>query len=60
MDPVLVNKQGVGLQGDNIVILKPPRMLSAADAMEFAAWIVALAQLATETKFADVLARIPE
>ena len=38
----LWNQWGVGMQGDSIVILGPPRRLSKDDALTFAAWIVAL------------------
>lgn len=38
------NKHMVGVQGDNIVIMNPPREpMSKADALVFAAWIVTLA-----------------
>lgn len=38
----LWNQWGVGMQGDSIVILGPPRRLSKDSALTFAAWIVAL------------------
>lgn len=38
------NKHMVGVQGENIVIMNPPRgPISKADALVFAAWIVTLA-----------------
>ena len=38
------NKYMVGVQGDNIVIMMPPRApMSKADALMFAAWIITLA-----------------
>lgn len=39
----LLNQWGVGVQGDSIVVLMPPRRLSKDAALTFAAWIVALA-----------------
>jgi len=37
-----INRHGVGVMGDGIVILNPPRTLSKREALVFAAWIVAL------------------
>lgn len=38
------NKYMVGVQGDNVVIMNPPRgPISKADALMLAAWIVTLA-----------------
>lgn len=42
----LVNKYRVAVNGDNIVILRPipqPQRLTKAEALELAAWLVALA-----------------
>jgi len=36
------NQWGIGMQGDEIVVLIPPKRLSKDDALTFAAWIVAL------------------
>lgn len=48
------NKHMVGVQGDNIVIMMPPRgPMSKHEAMVFAAWIVTLAD--DDDKFAEVL-----
>jgi len=44
----LWNQWGVGMQGDSIVILGPPRRLSKDAALTFAAWIVALANAGDE------------
>ena len=44
----LFNRWGVGVQGDSIVVLMPPRRLSKDDAITFAAWIVALADQGDE------------
>lgn len=38
------NKHMVGVMGQEIVIMNPPRRLSKDDALMFAAWIVALAE----------------
>jgi len=38
------NKHFVGLQGDEIVVLRPPTRLSRQDALLLAAWLVALAE----------------
>jgi hypothetical protein len=40
------NKFGVGLAGADVVILMPPRRLSPADAVMFAAWLVTMAKIA--------------
>jgi hypothetical protein len=45
------NKHMVGVHGDNIVIMNPPRMpMSKADALIFAAWIVTLADYSEDEK----------
>ena len=52
-----LNKFGVGVSGARIVILKPPRgTISNADALNLAAWLVALAD--PEGKFPSVLADV--
>lgn len=52
------NKHMVGVQGDNIVIVSPPRApMSKTDALLFAAWIVALAD-DDETGFQKALEAI--
>lgn len=49
------NKYMVGVQGDNIVIMSPPRSpMSKIDALVFAAWIVTLAD-DSETEFQKAL-----
>lgn len=51
------NKHMVGVQGDNIVIMNPPRQpMSKADALMFAAWIVTLGD--DDNKFAEYLAAV--
>jgi hypothetical protein len=40
------NKFGVGVVGSDVAILMPPRRLSPADAMVFAAWLVVMADIA--------------
>lgn len=48
---IVQNKHLVGVQGDNILIMNPPRgPMSKADALQLAAWIVALAD-DTEDQF---------
>lgn len=51
------NKYMVGVKGSDVVILNPPRVLTPADALLLAAWLVALAapQADTEHGFSDVL-----
>jgi hypothetical protein len=45
------NKHMVGVQGDNILIMNPPRgPMSKADALVFAAWIVTLADYSEDEK----------
>jgi hypothetical protein len=39
------NKFAVGVAGRDVVIVVPPRRLSPADAMLFAAWLVTMAQI---------------
>ena len=51
------NMWGVGVQAENIIILMPPRKLSKDDAVEFAAWIVALAET-RENQFLSMLDEI--
>lgn len=49
------NKHLVGVQGDNIIILRPPRgPISKADALMIAAWIVTLAD-DDDTEFSKAL-----
>lgn len=49
------NKHMVGVRGDDIVIMNPPRMpMSKTDALIFAAWIVTLAD-EDETGFQKAL-----
>lgn len=51
------NKHMVGVQGENIVIMNPPRgPISKADALTFAAWIVSLAD--DHEAFTDHLAAV--
>ena len=38
----LWNQWGVGMQGNEIVVLMPPKRLSKDAALTFAAWIVAI------------------
>lgn len=53
------NKFMVGVQGKNIVVGMPPRVpISPDDAMLFAAYLVSMAEMDTETKFEDVLEAI--
>lgn len=42
------NKYIVGAAGKDIVIMNPPSRLSKEDALMFAAWIVALADMSGE------------
>lgn len=52
------NKHMVGVQGDTIIIINPPRApMSKADALVFAAWIVTLAD-DDETKFKEALTAV--
>lgn len=37
------NQQGVGVHGDALVILNPPTRLTKQEALNFAAWLVELA-----------------
>lgn len=39
----LGNDQGIGVMGDDIVVLMPARKMSKQDALRHAAWIVAIA-----------------
>lgn len=52
------NQWAVGLLADDIVILNPPVRLSPDKALEFAAYVVALAEPMTPNKFATVLERV--
>lgn len=54
-EEALANVHLVGVQGDRIVILNPPcQAMDKQAALVFAAWIVALADSATET-FPEIL-----
>jgi len=48
------NKYCVGVQGDSLTILLPPRLLSKSDALLLAAWLVTLAEQ-EEGEFQQVL-----
>jgi hypothetical protein len=50
-----LNRYAVGKRGKQVVILMPPRELSCDEALVFAAYLVSMAEMDTETKFADVL-----
>jgi hypothetical protein len=52
------NKHFVGIRAKNVVIMNPPRELSADDALVFAAWIVALARIHSTVAFEDVLEQV--
>lgn len=49
------NKWMVGCRAKNVIVFKPPREMSADEALVFAAWVVAMARPFTTTKFEDVL-----
>jgi len=49
------NKFLVSRQGDYTVILNPPRRMLDEDALEFAAWIVALLPPQIQDKFPEIL-----
>ena len=48
-----INRHLVSVRGDNIIIMRPPSILTKADALEFAAWIVALADDSEDGKDFD-------
>lgn len=50
------NKFFVGVQGDNIVILRPCQQMSKADAINLAAWLVCLAD--TNDSFGLVIEKV--
>lgn len=51
-----LNKYGVGMSGARINMLMPPRgTMSPDDALNLAAWLVAMAEGMTNTEFTDVL-----
>lgn len=53
----IFNRFGVGVQGDEIVILMPPHgSITKEAALVMAAWLVALAD--TDDKFADILEEV--
>lgn len=54
----IANKFMVAAQGDSIVILNSPRRMTAEDAMVFAAWIVAMANLHSKHPFADYYEKV--
>lgn len=45
------NVYGIGVQAKNVVILAPPRSMTADEAMVFVAWIVALASMDSKHPF---------
>ena len=49
------NKYMVARQGDYTVILNPPKRMLDEDALEFAAWIVAMSPPALQDEFAKIL-----
>lgn len=54
----ITNRHLVGCRAKNVVIMNPPRELSADEAIVFAAWLVALAGFNSKLKFAEVLERV--
>jgi len=50
------NKFAVGVIGGDVAIMMPPRRLTPADAMLFAAWLVVMAQIQnSKLEFGDYL-----
>lgn len=52
------NRHAVGCRGKNVVVVNPPREMSAEEAIVFAAWLVAMASFYSKLNFATVLERV--
>lgn len=52
------NRHMVGALGQRIVVMNPPKSMTADEALVFAAWLVALAEYQASAKFEDILARV--
>ncbi len=52
---IILNVYGVGVKGDRIVILRPPQVLTRCEAVNLAAWLVAMATTDYEAEFIPLL-----
>lgn len=52
------NRHMVGVMGQTIVVMNPPKQLTPDEALVFAAWLVALAEYQASVKFEDVLTKV--
>ncbi len=49
------NKYMVARQGDYTIVMNPPKRMLDEDALEFAAWIVAMSPPPLQDKFSEIL-----